>query len=85
MLASAFVLVNGIVFSRSNGLAIQCLIARFLYLKEVKKVLWRNSKFEESYNVKCFKEINHLKSPQKGEAYLEPKQTSTIELFYDYT
>ena len=39
MLKSAFVLVNGIVFSGSNGLVIQCLIACFDELKEVKKVL----------------------------------------------
>ena len=54
-------------------------------LKEVKKVLSRNNRFQESYNVKYFKEINRLKSPQKAEAYLEPKQASTMELFYEYT
>ena len=54
-------------------------------LKEVKKVLKRNNRFQESYNVKCFKEINRLKIPQKAEAYLEPKQASTMELLYEYT
>ena len=54
-------------------------------LKEVKKVLQRNNRFQGPYNVKYFKEINRLKSPQKAEAYLEPKQASTMELFYEYT
>ena len=54
-------------------------------LKEVKKVLSRNNRFQESYNVKYFKEINRLESPQKAEAYLEPKQASTMELFNEYT
>ena len=54
-------------------------------LKEVKKVLQKNNRFQESYNVKYVKEINRLKSPQKAEAYLEPKQPSTMELFYEYT
>ena len=54
-------------------------------LKEVKKVLQRNNTFQGPYNVKYFKEINRLKSPQKAEAYLEPKQASTMELFYEYT
>ena len=38
-------------------------------------------KFQESYNIKCFKEIKPLKSSQKAEAYLEPKQVSLMELF----
>ena len=54
-------------------------------LKEVKKVLWRNNRFQESYNVKYFKEIKRLKSLQKAEAYLEPKQASMMELFCEYT
>ena len=54
-------------------------------LKEVKKVLQRNNRFQGPYNVKYFKEIYRLKSPQKAEAYLEPKQASTMELFYEYT
>ena len=29
--------------------------------------------FQESYNVKYFKEIKRLKSLQKSEAYLEPR------------
>ena len=50
-------------------------------LKEVKKELYRSNRFQESHNVKYFKEINRLKSPQKAEAYLEPKQASTVEPF----
>ena len=42
----------------------------------------RNNRFQESYNVKYFKEIKRL---QKAEAYLEPKQASMMELFYEYT
>ena len=37
------------------------------------KVLYRNNRFQESYNVKYFKEIKRLKSLQKAEVYLEPK------------
>ena len=48
-------------------------------LKDVRKVLQRNNRFQESYNVKYFKEINRLKSPQKAE------QASTMEPFYEYT
>ena len=33
------------------------------------------------YNVKYVKEIKWKKSLQKAEAYLEPKQASTTELF----
>ena len=54
-------------------------------LKEVKKVLQRNKRFQDPYNVKCFKEIKRLKSSQKAEAYSEPKQASAMELFYEYT
>ena len=32
----------------------------------MKKVLSRNNRFQKSYNVKYFKEIKRLKSPQKG-------------------
>ena len=39
----------------------------------------------KSYNVKYFKEIKRLKSPQKAQAYLEPKRASTMELFCEYT
>ena len=35
-------------------------------LKEVKKVLKRNNKFQEPCNVKYFKEIKRLMSPQKA-------------------
>ena len=45
------------------------------------KVLSRNNRFQEYYNVKYFKEIKCLKSLQKAEAYLEPKRGSTVELF----
>ena len=41
-------------------------------LKELKKVLLGNNKFQESYNVKSFKEIKRLKSPQNAEAALIP-------------
>ena len=34
---------------------------------------------------KYFKEIKRLKSFQKAEVYLEPKQASMIELFGEYT
>ena len=44
-----------------------------------------NDKFKGSYNVKFFKEIKRLKSLQKVEAYLEPKQASMMELFCEYT
>ena len=59
----------------------------FEELKEVK--YWhnkgRNNKFQESYNVKYFKEIKYLKSLQKAEVCLEPKQISVMELFCEYT
>ena len=48
------------------------------------KVLGKNNRFHESYNVKCFKEIKRFKSLQKAKAYLEPKQASTMELFCEY-
>ena len=35
---------------------------------ELKEVLERNNRFQESYNVKWFKEIKRLKSLQKAEA-----------------
>ena len=44
-----------------------------------------NSMFDESKEVKYFKEIKRLKSLQKAEAYLEPKQASMIGLFCEYT
>ena len=53
-------------------------------LKEV-KLLLKNNKFQESYNVQYLKEIKRLKSLQKAEAYLEPKRASTVELFCEYT
>ena len=39
----------------------------------------------KSYNVKYFKEIKRLKSPQKAEAYLERKRISMMELFCECT
>ena len=51
-------------------------------LKEV-NYLKRNNRFQESYNVKYFKEIKWLKNLQKAEAYLEPKQASTMDLYYE--
>ena len=42
------------------------------------------NRFQESYNVKYFKVIKRLKSLQKGEAYLEPKRASMMELFCEY-
>ena len=50
-------------------------------LKEVRKVLKRNNRFQESFKVKYFKEIKRLKSPQKAEVYSEP----TMELLYECT
>ena len=49
------------------------------------KVRYRNNRFQVSYYAKCFKEIKRLKSFQKAEAYLEPKQASTMEFFCEYT
>ena len=43
------------------------------------------NRFQESYSVKCFKVIKHLKSIQKAEAYLQPKRESMMQLFYEYT
>ena len=51
----------------------------------LKEVLYRNNRLQGSYNVKYFKEIKRLKSLQKAEAYLEPKQASMMEPFYEYT
>ena len=38
LLTSVFVLVNGIVFNRSNALMIKCLIAYVKYFSEVKRL-----------------------------------------------
>ena len=51
---------------------------------ELKDVKYRNNRFQESYNVKCIKEIKPLKSLQKAETYLEPKQASMMKLFCEY-
>ena len=52
---------------------------------ERSKLLSRNSRFEECYNIKYFKEIKYLKSLQNAEAYLEPKRASAMKLFREYT
>ena len=50
-------------------------------------VWWiKSNKFQESYNVQQYKEIKRLKSLQvKADAYLEPKQASTMEIFRENT
>ena len=49
---------------------------------KVVKYLPRNNRFQDSFNVKCFKEIKPSKSLQvKAAPYLEPKRTSMMELF----
>ena len=54
-------------------------------LKEV-RYFTRNNRFQESLNVKYFKEIRSLKSLQvKAVPYLQPKRASIIELFGEYT
>ena len=45
------------------------------------KVLQRNHRFQEPYNVKYFKGTKRLKSLQVKETYLEPKRASTWSLF----
>ena len=52
-------------------------------LKEVKQ--FKEIAYFQFYNVKYFKEIKRLTSLQKVDACLEPKQTSTVELFCEYT
>ena len=83
MLTSAFVLDNRIIFSRSNGLKIQCLRACLMIKRS--KVLKRSNRFQECYYVKYLKGIQRLKSLLKAEAYLKPKQESWMELFCEYT
>ena len=60
------------------------------FLKFLKNLRWQFrvriiTDFKGSYNVKCFKEIKHLKSLQKAERYLKTKQVSMIEGFGEYT
>ena len=43
-----------------------------------------NSMFDELKEVKYFKEITDFKNPIMQNT-LEPKQASTMELFYEYT
>ena len=63
---------------------VRCL-SIFDELKEV-KYFTRNNRFQESFNVKYFKEIKRLKSLQvKAVSYLEPKRTSMMKLFCEYT
>ena len=87
-LTSLFVLFHGILFKRSSGLIIKCLIAWLIcdygWIKR-SKVLLKNNGSQESLNVKYFKEIKSSESLQKSEAYLEPKRASTMELFCEYT
>ena len=45
-----------------------------------KKII-RLNRFQESCNVKCYKEIKRSKSLQKAEAYLESKRAATMEFF----
>ena len=57
---------------------------------ELKEVMYSGFKnrfiiYQEPCNVKDFKEIKRLKSLQKAEADLEPKQVSMMELFCEYT
>ena len=66
MSTSVFVLINGKLFNKSNGLMINSM---FDELKEVKY-------FKEVTDFKS-QEIKRLKSLQKSEAYLEPKRAST--------
>ena len=49
------------------------------------KVPNRNNRFQEPYDVKYFNEIKRLRSLQKAEAYLEPKQASMMEPFWQLT
>ena len=46
----------------------------------------KKCRFQESYNVKYFKEAKRLKTLQvKAETYLEPKGASIMKLFCEYT
>ena len=50
-------------------------------LKEVKDFT-KNNRFQESFNVKFFKEIKRLKNLHlKAVSYLEPKRASMMERF----
>ena len=49
-------------------------------LKEVK--YFREITGFKSLNLRHIKEIKHLKSLEKAEAYLEPKRASTMEFFF---
>ena len=49
------------------------------------KCLTRNNRFQESFNVKYFKEMKRLKSLQvKAVSYLEPKRASIMGRFCEY-
>ena len=50
-------------------------------LKEVKNFKEITDFSYNFYNVKYFKEKEHLESLQKTETYLEPERGSTMELF----
>ena len=50
------------------------------------KYFTRSNRFQESFNVKYFKEIKLMKSLQvKAVSYLESERASVIELFCEYT
>ena len=54
-------------------------------LKEVKYFI-RSNRFQKHFNIKYFKELKRLKSPQvKAVSCLEHKQASMMEFFYEYT
>ena len=65
---------------------IKCLITHVWWTKTSwLKELQRSCRFQETYNVKSFKEIKRLKCLLvKAEAYLEPEQASMMELFCGY-
>ena len=58
--------------------ALSLKLAMFDELKDVKH-------FKEITDFKSPKEIKRLRNLQKAEAFLEPKQASTMELFCEYT
>ena len=51
-------------------------IKHFKEITDFKSLIMRNT---------LIKEIKHLRSLQKTEAYLKPKQASTMELFCEYS
>ena len=53
-------------------------------LNEV-KYFTRNNRFQESFNLKCFKTKRFKSLQVKAVAYLERKRAYMTELFYEYT